>query len=147
MGYSCAVSPGSNHSSAIMILLCPHISLLHSWSAHSGRSLMVELKVSDNTFQVCSVYAPNPNPDRDCFLVDVTTLINPAVPTLLCGDFNTVFDRSVDRRGSCPFDHFCESTAKLVSLFSKCSVVDEWRSLHPTDHHMDQTGWIPCIAH
>lgn len=71
---------------------------------------------------------------ENCFLVDVTTLINPAVPTLLCGDFNTVFDRSVDRRGSCPFDHFCESTAKLVSLFSECSVVDEWRSLHPTDH-------------
>ena len=110
-GYSCAVSPGSNHSSGIIILLRPHISLSHSWPGHSGRSLMVELKVSDNIFRVCSVYAPNRNPDRDRFLLD----------------------RFVDRRGSCPFDNFRESTANLVSLFSECSVVDVWRSLHPTD--------------
>jgi len=90
--YSCAMSPGSNHSSGIMILLRPHISLLHSCPGHLGRSFIVELKVSDDPFRVCSVYAPNRNPDRDCFLLDVTTLINPAVPTLLCGDFNTAFD-------------------------------------------------------
>ena len=84
-GYSCAVSPGSNHSSGIIILLRPHISLSHSWPGHSGRSLMVELKVSDNIFRVCSVYAPNRNPDRDRFLTDVATLIDPAVPTPLWG--------------------------------------------------------------
>ena len=133
-GYSCAVSPGSNHSSGIMMLFRPHISLLHSWPGHSGRSLMVELKVSDTTFRVCSVYAPNRNPERDCFFIDVAALIDPAVPTLLCGDFNTVFDRAADRRGSCTFDTLRESTANLVSLFSECSVVDVWRSLHPTDH-------------
>ena len=132
-GYSFAVSPASNHSSGIIILLRPHISFSHSWPGHCDRSLMVELKVSDNTFRVCSVYAPNRNPDRDRFLSDVATLINPAVPTLLCGDFKSVFDRSADLRGSYPFDNFRESTANLVSLFSECSVVDVWRSLHPTD--------------
>lgn len=28
--------------------------------------------------------------------------INPSIPILLCGDFNTVLDRVVDGRGSCP---------------------------------------------
>lgn len=116
-GYSCAVSPGSNHSSGIIILLRPDISLSHSWPGHSGRSLMVELKVSDNVFRVCSVYAPNHNPDRDRFLLDVATLIDSAVPTLLCGDFNTVFDRFADRRGSCPFDIFVRVPLTLFPCF------------------------------
>lgn len=61
---------------------------------------MVELKVSNITFQVCSVYAPNHNPERDYFLIDKAALIDPAVPTPLCGDFNRVFHRAADRRGS-----------------------------------------------
>lgn len=38
------------------------------------------------------------------------------VPTLLCGDFNSVFDRLLDRVGSEPFDAVHESSASL-SLF------------------------------
>ena len=34
----------------------------------------------------------------------LTLLIDPAIPTLLCGDFNSVLDRVLDRHGSCPFD-------------------------------------------
>lgn len=132
-GLSCAVSPGSNHSSGVVMLFRPHISLLRSWPDQSGRHLLAEFRSSDTVFRVCSIYAPNHNPDRDCFFEDVVDSIDPTIPTLLCGDFNTVFDRTADRRGSCPLDTSHESTAGLVSLFSECSVVDVWRSLHPTD--------------
>ena len=84
-------------------------------------------------FRVCSVYAPNRNPERDCFFIDLAALIDPTVPTLLCGDFNTVFDHAADRRGSSTFDTLRESTANLISFFFECSVVDVWRSLHSTD--------------
>ena len=59
--------------------------------------------------------------------------IDPAVPTLLCGDFNTVLDRVRDRRGSCPFDVSRESSALLSAMFLDCCVVDIWRERHPTD--------------
>ena len=53
-----------------------------------------------------------------------------AVPSLLCGDFNSVFDRALDRRGSASLS--CrESSTALKNLFDALSVSDVWRSLHP----------------
>lgn len=46
------------------------------------------------------VYAPNRNPARDLFFNQLDVLVDPAVPAVLCGDFNTVFDRGLDRAGS-----------------------------------------------
>ena len=96
-----------------------------------GRFVLVELAFRGAVFRVVSIYAPNRNPDRDDFFVRCVNAVDPSVPTLLCGDFNTVFDRVVDRRGSCSFDVSCESSAMLSSLFSDCCVVDIWRELHP----------------
>ena len=76
-------------------------------------------------------YAPNCNPDRDDFLAFCESVVDPSVPTLLCGDFNAVFDRSFDRRGSNVFDITRESCSTLSMLFSECCVSDVWRVLHP----------------
>ena len=40
-------------------------------------------------FRVAGIYAPNRNPDRDDFSVRCVNDIDPIVPPLLCGDFNT----------------------------------------------------------
>ena len=80
---------------------------------------------------MASIYVPNRNPDHDDFFVRCVNAVDLTVPTLLCGDFNTVIDRVVDRRGSCPFDVSRESSAMLSSLFSDCCAVDIWRDLHP----------------
>ena len=96
-----------------------------------GRFVLVELAFRGAVFRVASIYAPNRNPDRDEFFVRCVNAVDPSVPTLLCGDFNTVFDRVVDRRGTCPFYVSRESSAMLSSLFLDCCVVDIWRELHP----------------
>ena len=49
----------------------------------------------------------------------------------MCGDFNAVFDRSLDRRGSSPFDPGTESCSTLLDLFQECCIADIWRSLNP----------------
>ena len=51
---------------------------------------------------------------------------------MLAGDFNTVFDRFLDRRGSDPFDVSRESSCALNRLLNACSSIDIWRYLHPT---------------
>ena len=51
---------------------------------------------------------------------------------MLAGDFNTVFDRSLDRRGSESFDVFRESSCALNLLLNACSSIDIWIYLHPT---------------
>ena len=58
--------------------------------------------------------------------------MNPDPPTILCGDFNTVFDRGLDRSGSDVNDSSRESTPSLIRLFDACMAVDIWRVLNPS---------------
>ena len=59
--------------------------------------------------------------------------VDPSVQTVLCGDFNSVVDRAMDRRGSSPLDYSRESSVMLTALFRDCCVLDAWRLCHPTD--------------
>ena len=93
---------------------------------------MCEFRFCNHVFRVCCVYAPNRNPQRNQFLDDVSVRIDPSVATVLAGDFNTVFDLSLDRRGSDPFDVSRESSCALNRLLNACSSIDIWRYLHPT---------------
>ena len=130
-GYLCALAAGSTHARGCIILFRPTLSLVQSWSEPDGRFLMCEFRFCNQVFRCC-VYAPNSNPQRNQFLDDVSVRIDPSVPTVLAGDFNTVFDRSLDRRGSDPFDVSRESSCALNRLLNACSSIDIWRYLHPT---------------
>ena len=73
-------------------------------------------------------------------------MVNPSVPTLLVGDFNTVFYRLKDRRGSDPLDSRHESSARLRALFDACCVVDIRRYLDPDSSNFTWTRWDCSIA-
>ena len=130
-GYLCVGSFGSPRSCGVVILYRPCFSA-STVCAFDGRFVLAEFAFRDSVFRVACCYAPNRNPDRDTFLARCCDSIDPSIPTLLCGDFNTVLDRLADRRGSCPFDTSRESSSLLSSLFLDCCVVDIWRLLHPS---------------
>lgn len=130
-GFSCTGSFGSVHSCEVAVLYRPVFECRSVVCEFDGRFVLVELAFRGAVFRVACIYAPNRNPDCDEFFVRWVSAIDPAVPTLLCGDLNTVLDRVVDRRGSCPFDVSRESSAMLSSLFSDCCVVEIWRKMHP----------------
>ena len=50
---------------------------------------------------------------------------------ILCGDFNAVFERAKDCRGSDPAVTFRENFVSLKLLFQEFCVLDVWRHLHP----------------
>ena len=77
------------------------------------------------------MYAPNRVLARNDFLEACVDVVEPGIPTFVLGDFDTVFDRSMDRRGSDPLDDSHESSLALREFFAKCCVVDIWRDLHP----------------
>ena len=56
---------------------------------------------------------------------------DPFVPTILCGDFNAVFNRAKDRRGSDPAVTVRGSVVSLELLFREFCVLDVWRHLNP----------------
>ena len=125
-GFGVVCSPGSVRSAGCVILFRDILSVSDFWCDAEGRYLQCEFSFRGQSFRVCSLYVPNRNPARDSFLRDLQVKIDFSVPSLLCGDFNTVFDRAVDRRGSDPSDTSRESTSALCGLFDACSVDSDW---------------------
>ena len=72
------------------------------------------------------------NPARDQFLYKLHSRIDPSIPTVLCGDFNEVFDRSLNRAGGGLSTSSRDSSSSLKYLFEDCCVIDIWRYLHPS---------------
>ena len=145
-GLLCAVSPGSNHSCSCVILFRPSLSLTRSWSDDHGRFLQCEFSYGGKVFRVACVYAPNRNPEREDFYDDVCERVDPSVPTVLCEDFNAVFDRLLDRVGLDPADTARESSVALAHLFSSCCVTDIWRYLHPSTNSFTWRKWDGLVA-
>ena len=79
-GFLSVVSPGSNKSHGCIILYCPVLSLVKSWSDDDGSLLQCEFVLLGKTFHDVSLYAPNCNPARDLFFDEVIPFVDPAVP-------------------------------------------------------------------
>ena len=154
------MSPGSQKSCGC---ISPCLSLVNFSSDDAGRFVLCEFRFQGKLFGVVSLYAPNRNPARDQFLDQVSSWVDQAVPTLICGDFNMVFDRSLDRTGSVVSDTSRESTSILSRLFDDCCVIDIWRYLHPSSSgytwmHLDGSVfsridlvgcpyvWVPSVS-
>ena len=145
-GLTGLVSPGSARSCGCIILFRPTLSFVRSWFDDVGRYIQVEFAFQDSCFRVLCAYAPNYNPARDLFLDQLEALVDPAIPTVLCGDFNTVFDRSLDRAGSSIDDVSRESTLALSRLFESCCVVDIWCCLHPSATSFTWSRWDGSLS-
>ena len=130
-GWSSVVSPGSQHSCGTVLLFRPRFQISNSWFDSDGRFVLAEFSFRSVIFRVASLYAPNRNPQRDDFFVSCVPVIDPSVPTFVCGDFNAVFNRATDRRGAVPLCSGRESCDTLLSFFQDCCIIDIWRSLHP----------------
>ena len=122
-GYLCAGSFGTNHTRGVVVLYRSVLECRPVVCEFDGRFVLVQFSLHGSVFHV-----PNRNPDLDAFFICCIDSIDPAIPTLLCGNFNTVLDRVLDRRRSCPFDVSRESSALLSALF-----LDIWGKRHPTD--------------
>ena len=127
-GFQVAFSPATNHSRGTSILFKSSLVLKNSLCDDDGR-----FEACDFSFRVVSIYAPNVRPDRDVFFAYVLSQVDPSVQTVLCGDFNSIVDRAMDRRGSSPLDYSRESSVMLTALFRDCCILDAWRLCHPTD--------------
>ena len=123
-GYSVASSPGSLQSCGCLVLSRPVFSLLSCRIDSDGRFLHCNFLFHDVRFSLVCVYAPNHNPARNNVLDDLPSYIDLSSPTAICGDFNTVFDRSLDQCGSIVFDSSHKSTRSLSALFVSCCILD-----------------------
>ena len=130
-GFECSVSPGTARSAGCIVLFRPPLSLEASRTDSDGCFLRLHFSFRTIRFMVAYIYAPNRNPERDNFFAQVTDNLDPGTLTILAGDFNTVFNRSLDRCCSVVVDTSSESSAALARLFKEVCCEDIWRYLHP----------------
>ena len=131
-GFSVLSSSGSVRSCGMAILFRSTFEVVKSVFDSDGRFDMGHFKHHGLTFGVVCIYAPNNYSDRNKFFDLCIDKIDLSTSCIICGDFNSVFDRSVDRRGSDASDYSHESTLNLKNVFRQCCVIDVWRSLHPS---------------
>ena len=163
IGLSVLASPRSPRSCGCAILYKRKLTLVAAFCDANGRLLHCSFSFAGVTFNVACLYAPNRNPARDQFFDNVLNVVNPDPLTILCGDFNTIFDRGLDRSGSDVDDSSSESTPSLIRLFDACAVADIWCALHPSDRsftwlrpngtfasRIDSVGfptsWVPFVS-
>ena len=120
----------------------PDFCLVNSWTDREGQFVQGEFAKNDATFRTAWVYTPNRNPEREIFYSYIEDMVDPARPTILCGDFNAVFNRTTDRRGS----NLHDSCQALRTLFSNCCVTDIWLRLHPTEGGFSWCEWDGSVA-
>ena len=86
----------------------------------------------DISFNISCLYAHNRNPARNNFFDELADTIDLTFPNFMCGDFNTVLDRSMHIFGSDVSDYSHESLHALAHFFDSCCSTDIWHYLHPT---------------
>lgn len=128
LGYSSVSSPGVSHSCGTVLLFRSKYFLTKTVTDSNGRFVLAEFKFNELTFRVASLYAPNRNPARSDFFDYVIDCIDPSIPSFVGGDFNAVFNPSLDRRGSSCSDFSHVSLDTLRSLFDDCCIIDSWRT-------------------
>ena len=127
-GFECSLSRGTARSAGCIVLFRPPLSLEACWTDSDGSFLRLDFSI----LKVACAYAPNRNPERDLFLPQVNDNLDHDTPTILTGDFNTVFNRFLDGCGSVVVHTSRESSAALARLFKEICCEDIWRYPHPT---------------
>ena len=130
--YSCISSPGTNRSSGVAIIYKSQYLLTSSQSDQQGRFVCGQFTVADQTFSLCNVYGPNKAREGALFFESLYPVLDPDIPSIVCGDFNTVVDPHLDRRGCNIFSPWAYNWSHTLTTFmSTFSLHDVWRRLHP----------------
>ena len=107
--YTVVSSPGSARSSGVAILYKPSFKLATSCTDDVGRLVIAQFLASTSDsapFQVVNVYGPNSRQPGEQFFSSILPQIDPAIHSILCGDFNTVVNPQLDRMGCNPSSYW-----------------------------------------
>ena len=94
-------SHGSNTSKGVGILITKRLECdLGSWcSDQEGRVVGINIKISDVSFTLINVYAPNEGPERKALFASLPEILRGNTNIILGGDFNCIENPFLDKAG------------------------------------------------
>jgi hypothetical protein len=102
----------------------------------AGRLVVAQFLASTSDyapFQVVNVYGPNGRQPGEQFFSSILPQIDPAIHSILCGDFNSVVNPQLDRMGCNTSSYWSYNWPLSLSfLTSHLNLVDAWREKHPS---------------
>ena len=132
--YKVLSSPGSTRSRGVAVLYHPSLTVLSSSADSQGRLQVIHFSFLSIPFQLVNVYGPNQKNAGIEFFQSILPMLNVSLPTLICGDFNTVVDPLIDRTGCNPTSPWAYNWPHtLATLTDDMNLVDIWRSRHPCE--------------
>ena len=102
-------SHGTKHARGVIILLRPgfDIEIENIYRDEIGRLLFLDVKIQDNPFKICNIYAPNNEESQKHFYQYLKKQLlqkSSRDHNIICGgDFNVIFNPAQDRKASTPF--------------------------------------------
>ena len=130
--YDCVLSPGTNRSRGVGILIHRSFSIDQTWHDTDGRYVCAELSKQNLTFRLHCIYGPNTRLEGNNFFGSLSAYIDPLLLNFFCGDFNTVINPELDRTGcniSSPWTYNCLPSLSLLQ--TSTDSCDIWRTRHP----------------
>ena len=130
--YDCVSSPGTNRSSSVAIVYKSHFELSTCATDPKGCFVCGNFSTETNSFQICTIYGPNTSKEGGPFFDSLYPVLDPGIPCILCGNFNTVVNASTDRRGCNAFSLYAYNWSDTLSALMSCyNLKDVWRLWHP----------------
>ena len=134
--YSVLSSPGSVRSRGVAVLYKPSLSVDSEAFDDIGRLQVIKFSVcaTDSSFQLVNLYGPNRKPDGEVFFESIGSKVDASLPTIACGDFNTVVDPVIDRFGCNPTSPWAYNWPRSLHDFThELDLHDIWRLRHPNN--------------
>uniref|UniRef100_A0A3B3DKH2 Reverse transcriptase domain-containing protein n=1 Tax=Oryzias melastigma TaxID=30732 RepID=A0A3B3DKH2_ORYME len=132
-GGSCFLSHGTSNSRGVSILISPTVrmTVLSHDQPVAGRMQAVKLRIEELNFTILNIYAPNAGGERESFFEVIKLELEKCKEDqlILGGDWNCTLEPSRDRTGIEPN---IRSSKLLKSITRHYSLVDVWRTKHPT---------------
>ena len=125
-------SHGTSNSKGTAILFHSKFdcSIIKSVADPNGRYIIVDIKVSDKIFTCVNIYAPN----DDCpqFFVGIDNVLDDfqGDNIIYGGDFNSVLNLCLDKKGGRPRTNF-KARSEILKFMDKRCLVDIWRNMNP----------------
>lgn len=125
-------SHGTSSSKGVAILFNPklHFSIVKVRNDQNGRYIILDLSIGATTLTVICCYGPNR--DDPLFYNSISQVLHSfnCSSIIWGGDFNFVFNLSIDKQGGDPRTNFKARDECLLTM-AEFNLIDAWRELNP----------------